>query len=202
MRIRGIMRRDCRASVPAGRSFARISQRWRSILMTMVFAKRATRSRDRKRFLTRSSLSPSWQIHLHALCLFDYPSTVRLIFHRLLILCCLLSVSGLHWFAVQTVAWAGMLATRSSEVGFVDAARTTFDGAHPCALCRTVDQKRSDDQDGRKIAGDILVRLQFVVPVGAAIPTRTCSVVRNPLPAGSFADARSESPSVPPPRVG
>ena len=50
---------------------------------------------------------------------------------------------GLHWAVLQTAAWAGMLVTYSRDGSFRDAVVKTFDGKHPCSLCRAIKQGRA-----------------------------------------------------------
>src|SRR5688572_27774761 len=57
--------------------------------------------------------------------------SVRSVLLRALAIVCALQVSGAHWLALQTVAWTGMLVTRSQQAGVEEAMRTTFDGQHP-----------------------------------------------------------------------
>jgi len=45
---------------------------------------------------------------------------------------------GLHWAALQSVAWTTMVIERSCATSLSDALATTFDGQHPCKLCRVV----------------------------------------------------------------
>jgi len=47
---------------------------------------------------------------------------------------------GLHWGVVQTAAWVGMVLTYSSGAGFVEAVERTFDGNHPCKICKVVEK--------------------------------------------------------------
>jgi hypothetical protein len=57
---------------------------------------------------------------------------------RLLMTAALLYGSGAQWAAAQTVAWAGMVASRAPRAGLAAALRSTFDGAHPCGVCLVV----------------------------------------------------------------
>lgn len=50
----------------------------------------------------------------------------------------LLAVAGAHWGALQSVAWTTMLADNLHSVSFHDAVAKTFDGKHPCPLCKAV----------------------------------------------------------------
>ena len=57
-----------------------------------------------------------------------------------LIAACLLIVSvGGHWALAQSLAWAGMLVSYSQEGTIAEAVEKTFDGAHPCKLCKVID---------------------------------------------------------------
>jgi len=50
----------------------------------------------------------------------------------------LVVMTGAHWAALQTVAWTTMLADnlRTHSVG--EAVACTFDGKHPCCLCKAI----------------------------------------------------------------
>jgi hypothetical protein len=50
-----------------------------------------------------------------------------------------LSVSiGGHWAALQSFAWASMLVEYSQRASVAKAIAQTFDGQHPCALCKQI----------------------------------------------------------------
>lgn len=53
---------------------------------------------------------------------------------------------GLHWAVLQTVAWTGMLVSYTRDNGLSRAISMTFDGRHPCALCKVVQQGQAGDQ--------------------------------------------------------
>jgi hypothetical protein len=109
-------------------------------------------------------------------------------------LCCAI---GLHWVALQSVAWATIIVDYSKRAPLCSAIAQTFDGAHPCSLCHAVDkgkasEKRSDMQSpAPKI--DIIcvartIRLMALVrPFDFAV-------------AGFSLPERRHSPPVPPPR--
>jgi hypothetical protein len=54
---------------------------------------------------------------------------------------------GGHWGVLQVVAWSGMLIQYSRDASFSEAWEKTFDGEHPCALCKAVDRGLADDLD-------------------------------------------------------
>jgi hypothetical protein len=53
---------------------------------------------------------------------------------------------GLHWALLQTVAWTGMLLTYSRGTSLSEAVTRTFDGRHPCALCKFVQKGRAEEK--------------------------------------------------------
>ncbi len=55
----------------------------------------------------------------------------------------LLQILGGHWAFLQTGAWIGMVVQYSQEVGLKTALGQTFDGEHPCSVCKAI-------QDGEK----------------------------------------------------
>ena len=70
---------------------------------------------------------------------------------RFLIVLALASSIGLHWALLQSVAWVTMVVTYSQTTTLKEALARTFDGEHPCALCKQVaagkkSEKKSDLQ--------------------------------------------------------
>ena len=53
---------------------------------------------------------------------------------------------GLHWALLQTVAWTGMLITYSRDASFKTAVAKTFDGEHPCPLCKAIKKGRAEEK--------------------------------------------------------
>jgi hypothetical protein len=51
---------------------------------------------------------------------------------------------GLPQGLLQTVAWGLMLTSYSQESGFGEGLKKTFDGQHPCSLCKRIAQTRPD----------------------------------------------------------
>jgi len=50
----------------------------------------------------------------------------------------LLAATGAHWGALQSVAWTTMLADNLQSASLSQALTKTFDGKHPCPLCKVV----------------------------------------------------------------
>lgn len=45
---------------------------------------------------------------------------------------------GLHWALLQSVAWVGMMVNYSQDAPLTEALLKTFDGKHPCCLCKAI----------------------------------------------------------------
>jgi hypothetical protein len=70
---------------------------------------------------------------------------------QILMIIAVLTATGTHWLAFQSVAWTTMLAENLQKSSFQRALQCTFDGKHPCCLCREIardkqSQKKSDVQ--------------------------------------------------------
>src|SRR5215469_5729222 len=61
-----------------------------------------------------------------------------------LALCC--SIGG-HWLVLQSMAWATMFVDYSQRCSFKQAIVQTFDGAHPCDLCKQISKAKSSEKN-------------------------------------------------------
>lgn len=126
------------------------------------------------------------------------------------------SIAGGHWAILQSVAWSQMLTDYARETGSViTAVEQTFDGEHPCALCRQIASARVVESvgaaDPSKAAapggGQPIVKAEkkdatldtWIVP--ASLAGLHAVALRWPASAFLAASARSEAPPVPPPRA-
>lgn len=53
---------------------------------------------------------------------------------------------GLHWAALQLVAWTGMIVTYARDASVAEALSKTFDGEHPCKLCLAIKEGRAQEK--------------------------------------------------------
>ena len=60
-----------------------------------------------------------------------------------LMLVAVLAATGTHWSLLQSVAWTRMLAANLRTDSFTAAVQKTFDGNHPCALCKAIAKGKS-----------------------------------------------------------
>ncbi|MEN3942261.1 hypothetical protein WJU23_13265 [Prosthecobacter sp. SYSU 5D2] len=68
---------------------------------------------------------------------------------------------GLQWTLLQGVAWTGMLISYARDGSLIEAVTKTFDGEHPCQLCKAVENGQKQDQE--KTASAPLKKLEAVL---------------------------------------
>ena len=123
------------------------------------------------------------------------PAILRL--GPVLMLVALLQICGGHWLALQSLAWTEMLVKYSQQAQLSEAVSKTFDGQHPCALCRTIEQgKKSERHAPVEVAK---MKPVFVLPVGSALVRCAGIPWEQSLPPTS-GELLFEQPAVPPPR--
>ena len=103
---------------------------------------------------------------------------------------------GLHWEFLQSIAWVSMVVSYSQTAPLTTALQKTFDGTHPCSLCRQVaDGKRSEKKTDVGPAKKLEFRYTPVALIFRA-PSMYWEVPMIELPA----ELISIDPPVPPPR--
>lgn len=113
---------------------------------------------------------------------------------------------GLHWAVLQSAAWVGMAVAYSVEKGsVVEGLSDTFDGDHPCPLCKAVEkgveseQQPKDGQTPPSKAKEMKLTLAFVsIPTFVFPPV----VAEAWITTSSTALSRHERPATPPPQLG
>src|SRR5579859_4246529 len=59
-------------------------------------------------------------------------------------------VTGGQWLMLQSVAWVNMARTYSQETTWSKALTQTFDGNHPCRLCRFIQKEKAAESTPAK----------------------------------------------------
>lgn len=116
--------------------------------------------------------------------------------HALLIAALLVATGG-HWAVLQTVAWTNMLASNLRTESFDAAVAKTFDGQHPCKLCKVISagkksERKSEFPTLSKKLEFISDRLVFVFS-----PPQDFRLAPD---FANFVSSTSNRPLVPPPR--
>ena len=116
---------------------------------------------------------------------------------RMLLVLALASSIGLHWAFLQVVAWTGMVVTYSQTAPVYEAVAKTFDGQHPCKLCKVIAKgKQAERKTEYKLElNKFEFRFVAVVYIFQA-PSSFWLVTEG----NDEANALSYSPPVPPPR--
>jgi hypothetical protein len=115
----------------------------------------------------------------------------------MLLVIALASSIGLHWAFLQVVAWTGMVVTYSQSASVPEAVAKTFDGQHPCKLCKEIANAKKSEQKNEYKFEPGKFEFRFVASV---------FIFQAPssfwLTSETDDDARmlSYSPAVPPPR--
>jgi hypothetical protein len=107
---------------------------------------------------------------------------------------------GLHWALLQTVAWTGMLCAYSSGSSFTEAVVKTFDGKHPCPLCKIIKRGRAEEQKRQQEPRiDPTFKLDLALFSATAELVNLCAFPHIPQDDGC-APPRSDPPPKPHPR--
>jgi hypothetical protein len=65
---------------------------------------------------------------------------------HLLLIVALVTATGTHWVILQSVAWTSMLAQNLQEAPVSDALVKTFDGKHPCNICKAITHGKQSEK--------------------------------------------------------
>lgn len=116
---------------------------------------------------------------------------------HLVLIIALLGATGTHWFVLQSVAWTTMLADNLHSGSIAEAIGRTFDGKHPCRLCREIANGKQNEKKSE-------VRLEWKKLEFSFAPTAFClnppfhfPQIRPPL---DSLNVLTHAPPVPPPR--
>ena len=117
---------------------------------------------------------------------------------HLFVVTALLAAIGGHWAILQSVAWATMLTENLQSSSMTEAVSKTFDGEHPCPLCKRIAEGKKSEK--KSDALDLKVKkLEFAGQQSAFVfiaPTEFYLLESPP----SSARSPSYTPPVPPPR--
>ena len=118
-------------------------------------------------------------------------------FGQLLLVGTLILAIGGHWIVLQSVAWTSMVISYSQQASLREALQKTFDGRHPCTLCKLVTKGKTDEK--KPAARNAETKLDFFCELERlAVPPPEPSVVAPFQPPAAL--LRAESPPTPPPR--
>jgi hypothetical protein len=104
---------------------------------------------------------------------------------------------GLHWTFLQSFAWSSMLVDNLATNSFSVAVQRTFDGKHPCALCKALAEgKKSEKKSGTLVLLKKFEGLNEPASLAVFLPASRPKV----KPQDVLFEARLSPPPTPPPR--
>lgn len=109
----------------------------------------------------------------------------------------LVSMGG-HLALLQTVAWGNMLVEFSSTNSFSEAVDKTFDGEHPCHLCKVVKKSKSESEKKPLLKAEMKWEVTLPAPVMVPLPHSTELVFRVTEYFGTYAQVHLAVPMQPP----
>ena len=109
----------------------------------------------------------------------------------------LLAASGAHWAALQSVAWTTMLAANLQSSSMSQALEQTFDGKHPCPLCKAVSAGKAAEQ---KFDFTLELKKLEYPPAPQRFALIAPTTFELLSPANFFAETLPQQPPTPPPR--
>jgi hypothetical protein len=116
---------------------------------------------------------------------------------KILITLSLVAMLGGHWVLLQTVAWTTMLADNLCTQSLAQSVMHTFDGKHPCPLCKAIAaSKKSEKKDDLSFQSQ---KMEFPPAEQNFILIGPSQFKLLPL-ANVFAESLYTEPLTPPPR--
>ena len=117
---------------------------------------------------------------------------------NLLIVLALDSSIGLHWAPLQSVAWVGMIVRYSQQTTLVEALVKTFDGQHPCFLCKQISEGKKAEKKTERFTA--LKQLEYTHAVNCFVFSPPSDFRLGIEPSPNLASI-AHTPPVPPPRL-
>jgi hypothetical protein len=116
---------------------------------------------------------------------------------KIFVIVALIATTGAHWAALQTVAWTTMLADNLCTHTFNEAVAHTFDGQHPCCLCKAIAAGKKSEKKSE--AASPMQKFEFPPLKGNLVLVAPSNLPLVP-PANYFAESFPQKPPTPPPR--
>ena len=119
-----------------------------------------------------------------------------------------LHLCGGHWGVMQVIAWSNMIVDYSAQDGLIEGAKKTFDGEHPCSMCKAIaegkkqeSQSRGDDNAPTSSHGLVLKECTFERYIDVPAPCGRDIMTLSRPELDLRAESRGTCPPLPPPRA-
>jgi hypothetical protein len=110
-----------------------------------------------------------------------------------------LQLMGGHWAVLQMGAWADMLLRYSQHAGLVAGISQTFDGEHPCPICKAIRAGKKQEQKKAPLLNSELKKDYLATWNHFQVRQEWAEVVYPRL--AEALQALAVEPAVPPPRA-
>ena len=117
---------------------------------------------------------------------------------KIIVIALLVLTTGAHWAALQTVAWTKMLATNLRHDSFAEAVGKTFDGDHPCCLCKAIAAAKKSEKQSEAVSPVLKMEFPPVAGNWNLIPLARFEMTSRK---NFVAELLSSPPPFPPPRT-
>lgn len=106
---------------------------------------------------------------------------------------------GLPWACLQSVGWVKMVVSYSRHTSLMEAVSMTFDGRHPCKICKAVNQH--EKETGQSVAKAEKKKFSWtILSTDSFIPV---TVILSMVPEPCFSIEKTwGAPPTPPPEPG
>jgi hypothetical protein len=116
---------------------------------------------------------------------------------KFFVMIALIATTGMHWAALQSVAWTTMLANNLCTHSLSESVVRTFDGKYPCPICRAIAAAKKSEKKSEFTAQT--QKLEFP-PVKENFALIAPSHFQLLPVADFFAESLLQQPLTPPPR--
>ncbi|HUA68059.1 MAG TPA: hypothetical protein VMA13_05880 [Candidatus Saccharimonadales bacterium] len=119
-------------------------------------------------------------------------------FGNFFLIVALFTATDAQWMVLQSVAWAGMIISYSEKAPLKVALMHTFDGKHPCPLCKAIAAAKKSE---RKNDFTLQVKKLEFPPVPENFVLVAPSQFQLLPFENAFAETLVQQPLTPPPRI-
>jgi hypothetical protein len=118
-------------------------------------------------------------------------------FGKFFVVAALVLTTGAHWAALQTVAWTTMLTNNLRTQSVSEAMANTFDGEHPCPLCKAIAAAKKSGKKSEAVSPVLKMEFPLVTESLFLNPPAQFEELAEP---DFFAKLLPSKPPLPPPR--
>ena len=112
-------------------------------------------------------------------------------------------LTGSQWAILQGIAWTGMIISYTQQENIAAGIEKTFDGDHPCSMCRAIDKAKTspaDEQQNGAIQTPPAGRMEALVVESISLRLPDYRTIRKTNADDLQPDSCKLKPPVPPPR--